>query len=500
MVYSHPIAAGFLGLWLAVDIVTRWWLYGLAADIIVAAVWLVVKVAWTSRQGSALSGWLDALRATIRIHNVKRRWHKAASVAGFLARHDKEPPYLVSLHAVGPNVAGILDLGSSGFVIEDVVSVAGRLASTMRCGFVRVLPEPGVPSECQITFEWRDPLGKVFSLSEIHERMPTEYEAPASRLRIPMAVSDLDSLVDLNTELSALFVGESGSGKSSFVWGGLAGFQVKQIPVRLRVIDPAGGVELSALKEAGSWVWTSATTDPVGKGVVRYLGASRRILGPAEPTGGMPAKLGLPKDALRFCEPCLRGVHPMFHVHSYTDRARDAETIMDNAHTAMFTRLRSMDSRQHMPSPDQPHDLTVVDEMLLLKDMLSKGVSSSVGELLTIGRKAAFTIWGCSQLPQKDSLGDTRDLFPQRFCFAVRNREATDIVLGPGASASGARAHTITDQMRGVGYRYSHENRAYARFRGPKISDKTAERIARGEFAWIDPQVEMDFEQELAAI
>jgi hypothetical protein len=500
MVYSHPITAGFLALWLAVDLATHWWLWACVAVTIVAVLWLVVKVAWTARQGSALSSWYDALRATIRIHNVKRRWQKAARVAGFLARHDKEPPYLVSLHAVGPNVAGILDLGSSGFVVEDVVSVAGRLASTMRCGFVRVLPEPGVPSECQITFEWRDPLDKIFSLSDIHERMPTDNVSPGARSRIPIAVSDLDSLVDLNTELSALFVGESGSGKSSFVWAGLAGFQVKGIPVRLRVIDPAGGVELSALKDAGSWVWTSVTTDPLGADVVRYLGASRRILGPASPTGGMPTKLGLPKDALRFCEPCLMGLHPMFHVHAYTDRARDAETIVDAAHTAMFTRLRSMDSRQHRVSPEYPHDLTIVDEMLLLKDLLSKGVSSSAGELLTIGRKAAFTLWGCSQLPQKDALGDTRDLFPQRFCFAVRNREATDIVLGPGASASGARAHTITDQMRGVGYRYSHENRAYARFRGPKISDKTADRIARGEFARVNPQIESQFEQELASI
>lgn len=484
-VRAHPKLSGFLALALAIRIGTHSWLWAAFAVTMVALIWFAVKVSWTARQGFALSGWWDAVRATIRIANVKRRWPRAAMVAGFLARHDKNPPFLVGLHAVGSNVAGILDLGSSGFVLEDVVKVAGRLASTMRCEYVRVLPEPRRPSECQIIFEWDDPLGRIFTLAEIHDRQPTDEHDP---LRIPVAISDSDDLVDINTELSALFVGEPGSGKSSFVWAGLAGFQEKGIPVRLRVIDPAGGVELSALKDAGKWVWVTPTKEPLGGDVVRYMGSNRRILASALPTGGPPPHLSLPKDVLRVCEPCLRGERPIFHVHSYTDRAKEAGTIVENAHTAMFTRLRSMQSRKHTPTPEHPHDLIIVDEMLLLVSLLAKGVESPTGELLTIGRKASHTIWGCSQLPQKDVLGELRDLFPQRFCFAVRNREATDIVLGPGASASGAKAHKITDQMPGVGYRYSHEFRAFTRFRGPKISDKLAIEIANGNFVKDDSE------------
>lgn len=478
-IVRHPKLSVFIAVWLTTIIATHSWLYATVAVTMVVLIYGFVKVSWTYRQGFALSSWLDALRATIRIANVKRRWPRAASVAGFLARHDREPPFLVGLRAVGPNVSGTLDLGSSGFVIEDVVSVAGRLASTMRCVFVRVLPEPQRPSECRISFEWRDELARVVPIARVHGLRSTEEH---DRLRIPVALADNGELVDLNTELSALVVGESGAGKSSFVWAGLAGFQVQRIPVRLRVIDPAGGVELSALKEAGSWVWTAPTTDKIGAEVVRYKGANRRILAPALPGGNPPPKLKLPADVLRVCEPCLRGEHPMFHVHSYADLAGAAGTIVGDAHTALFTRLRSMKTRKHVPTPEHPHDLIIVDEMLLLKSLLNKGVESPAGELLTIGRKASFTMWGCSQLPQKDVLGDLRDLFPQRFCFATRNRESTDVVLGPGASSSGARAHLITDQMPGVGYRYSSENRSYARFRGPKISDKLAQQIAEGQF------------------
>lgn len=480
---NHRYGSGLIVVWLVTFLATRSVLWPSLVIAIIASIRFAVQLAWTSHQGSALMGWLDVVRATVRIMNVKRRWDRAATVAGFLAHLDKAPPFLVGLRAVGPNVSGVLDLGSSGFVVEDVVKVAGRLASTMRCGFVRVLPVPGRPSECQVIFEWTDPLSRVYSCSEIMGAPLPEDHDP---LRLPVAITDMRNTLELNSRLSALFVGESGSGKSSFVWGGLAGFQVRHIPVRLRVIDPAGGVELSALREAGNWVWTVPTLEKPGADVVRYMGSNRRIVGEAEPSGGPPAVLKLPKDALRVCRPCLLGETPLFHVHSYTDRAKEAGTIVENAHTSMFTRLRAMRSRgeirKHTPSPEEPHDLIVVDEMLLLLNLLNKGVESHAGEILTIGRKASHTIWGCSQLPQKDVLGELRDLFPQRFCFAVRTREATDIVLGPGASSAGAKAHLITDEMPGVGYRYSSEYRNYVRFRGPKIDDKLTLRIARGDF------------------
>jgi len=52
--------------------------------------------------------------------------------------------------------------------------------------------------------------------------------------------------------------------------------------------------------------------------------------------------------------------------------------------------------------------------------------------ILTVGRKAAFTVCALSQLPQKDVIGDLRDLFPQRIALAMRSRSMTDAVLGPG--------------------------------------------------------------------
>lgn len=483
---AHPRSASLTALFFAIVALSRSWALACVAVIIVTLIWGLVKVAWTAHQGSALVGFLAALKATIRIANVKRRWPKAAMIAGFIARHDKLPPFLIGLRAHGENVTGILDLGSAGLTVDDVSSASLRLATTMRCRYVRVSPEPGVPSECRIVFEWRDPLDAVFTVPELRERASTEH-LPSNH--IPVALTETATILPLNTALSALLVGETGSGKSSLMWAGLAGFQIQGIPLRLRVIDPAGGVELSHLHDVGRWVWTVPASEEAFAGmsnrVVRYRGIDRRVLGPAQPVGKPPKNKGIPGNALRVCEPCLMGEFLPFHVHAYTDRAGEAEELIGNAHTAMFTRLRKMAGtgvRTHVPTLGEPHDLTIVDEMLLLKSLLNKGVESPAGEILTIGRKARYTFWGCSQLPQKEVLGDVRDLFPQRFCLAVRNREAVDLVLGPGALAAGAKAHLITDRNPGMGYRFSSENRSYIRFRGPIVPDHMAERIAAGKF------------------
>jgi hypothetical protein len=478
-VQRHPYLAGFSAVFLSAAGLLHSWLLAAVVITTILVVWGSVKIAWTVHQGFALVSYPHAVLMTLRIYNVKRRWPRAAAKAGFLARDDKEPPFLIGLHAEGHNVAGILDLGSSGFVVEDVVGAAGRLSSTMRTRFIRVLAEMGVPSECKIVFEWKDPLDRPYKIEHLIEKSSTE-ELP--RNHIAVAITEVDEVLTLNTRLSALFVGESGSGKSTFLWSGLAAFQRQGIPVRVRVIDPAGGVELAALGEVGEWVWVI----PAPKGsspssVVRYRGVDRKVWGPALPTGEPPAQLRNETSVLRVCKPCLYGENPGFHVHAYTDRAKGAEQLVKDAHQAMFTRLRGMDTRDHTPSFTAPHDLTIVDEMLLLRSMLSKGVDSPAGEILTIGRKASYTLWGCSQLPQKDVLGEMRDLFPQRFCFAVANREATDIVLGQGASTGGAKPHLISDSQPGVGYKFSQGNRRYIRFRGPHILDSESDQIAAGE-------------------
>jgi len=243
----------------------------------------------------------------------------------------------------------------------------------------------------------------------------------------------------------------------------------------------AGGVELAALSEAGEWVWlvpADKGDDPAG--LVQYHGTIRRIVGPADPIGSAPKEL---ERAIRVCRPCLHGERPAFHVHSYTDRASDAKRLFDEQVDAMEARLRSMRRirvRKHIPSLAEPHDLMIVDELLLLAKLLKEGAESPPGMILTVGRKAAFTVCALSQLPQKDVIGDLRDLFPQRIALAMRSRSMTDAVLGPGAVAAGALAHEIPGSMPGVGFMYSDGTRGYTRIRAALVDDEEADLIARG--------------------
>jgi len=431
-----------------------------------------IRFAAVSHQGFALMGFPMRVRAVSRVTRVRRRWANACEAARFTGELDKEAPTIAGVHARGEAVAGFVDLGGSGLTIDDLRKVAGRLCSSLRCRSVRIL-DGDWPSECEIEFRWADPLRRVIELDQLG--------IPEDQLSVSIGMDDDADDAEVDTRLSMLVIGQSGSGKSSLAWATLAGFQRRRIPLRVRVVDPAGGVELAALREAGEWVWTTRTSEPVdGSRVVQYMGHSRLVHGPARSVGGPPKALATDKSARRVCGPCLRGERPMFHVHSYTDRVKDAERVISEQREALDARLDGMTSRKHTPSLEQPHDLLIIDEMLLLSDLLKDGTSSPLGESLAIGRKAAYTVLALAQVPQKETLGPVRDLFPQRACLATRNREQTDITLGQGATAEGARCHKISIRMQGTGYMYKDGARDYIRFRTAWIDDALSDFIAIG--------------------
>lgn len=242
---------------------------------------------------------------------------------------------------------------------------------------------------------------------------------PRDRSTVTFGLDPDHQPVSVSLTTSILIIGESESGKSNCLWSILNGMNEKVIPYRLWVADPAGGVELSELENS----------------------------------------------------PFLQ---------SYSQRFTSIEAMISEAETHMEQRLSILKERHLRKSPNDaefPINVLVVDELLSLPNWDQR---SSLGQLLSAGRKAGFIVIALSQLSQIDALGRTRDLFPQRLCHATKSREMTDAALGSGAEISGAYCSRIPKSTPGVGYYFSLDTRVYTRFRTPLITDKATTTIAAG--------------------
>lgn len=220
---------------------------------------------------------------------------------------------------------------------------------------------------------------------------------------------------------STLIGGESESGKSNLVWYLLSQLNQHQIPYRLWVIDPAGGVELSDLEQ-----------------------------------GKCP------------------------QTRQYVDRVKDIPQLVANFRKSMDTRLQKIKergTRRHFPTPEEPVEICIIDELLLCKRELKDGdASSPLGEVLTAGRKALHIVIACSQLGEKLAIGQIRDLFPQRICLKTRSQDITDTVLGSNATADGANCHRISQP--GEGYVFTDSSNMFEKFYAPLVRETLA--VAQG--------------------
>lgn len=217
-----------------------------------------------------------------------------------------------------------------------------------------------------------------------------------------------------------LIGGDSGSGKSNAVWMILEGLSKYRIPFKISVIDPAGGVELNDLQDSP-------------------------------------------------------------YTTQYVDRPTDADQLITDFRDQMNERLRLMkatsirqfDPRTPLVGDDNNWHYLIIDELLLCAQQIKQGPLSPLGDVLAVGRKAGYIVIALTQLGQKTTLGDFRDLFPQRIAFATRTHEMTDAILGTSAHQS-APAHLI--HMVGEGYLYNEKAKGYYRFHTKHITD--TQRIA----------------------
>jgi hypothetical protein len=182
-----------------------------------------------------------------------------------------------------------------------------------------------------------------------------------------------------------LIAGATGAGKGSVLWSLIrsAAPEVSERLVHLWVLDPKGGMELSA-------------------------GA------------------------------------PLFARFGY-DSADDLATLLEEAVEVMnarAARLRGV-TRKHTPSVDEPLIVVMVDELASLTayaDRDERRINSALPLLISKGRAVGVVVVGALQDPRKETI-PFRDLFPTR--IALVEAEQTDLVLGRGARQRGADCSRI---------------------------------------------------------
>ncbi|HET9658538.1 MAG TPA: FtsK/SpoIIIE domain-containing protein, partial [Kineosporiaceae bacterium] len=119
-------------------------------------------------------------------------------------------------------------------------------------------------------------------------------------------------------------------------------------------------------------------------------------------------------------------------------------------------RLKAEGKRVFVPSPGDPFEVIVIDELAFLTAYLTdKGlrerVKAALSLLLSQGRAPGFAVVAALQDPRKEVLS-FRNLFPTRIALRLAEDSEVDMVLGDGALDNGARCHEIPHTLPGVGY------------------------------------------------
>ena len=369
------------------------------------------------------------LRGYRYLKYVKREWPSAA-IAAEIAVKLRTGKYKVPNIVDGPQITSpsgteitfTVDTARIGKTTQQLENKMEIVAAVFRSRAWKI--ERLTPSRARITLEWETPSrgGLHYAYPDANETQALSAQDGIDLERYPL---DLDmskgGYSTISLTKSVLIGGESESGKSNLVWSILSDLNGFQIPYRLTVIDPAGGVELNDLQQG-------------------------------------------------------------IYTRRYVDRAKDVDKTINDFHQDMDRRLAWMKAnriRKHRPNHARPLEVMVIDELLLLGNILKGGALSPFGEILSVGRKARCIVIACSQLGQKDVIGQVRDLFVQRACLRTRTQETTDAVLGTGATNDGAKCHRIGQP--GIGYVWTDSSATFQRFQAPLILE--TESIAEGNIA-----------------
>jgi hypothetical protein len=276
---THPLAAFAVLTFLVVWVQSG---SGLVALAVTPGLFAAGAVAWFAyrarRTGLTVAASADQLR---RQKRVRAQWAKACAAAG-LPEVPVLPPWRV--RSAGQTVIATIDAAAYGIAREPLQKGLVAMAEVVAGGCREARLHPvGNTGSVELYFVWGDPLARTVLPQDLPAAAAGTAPYGLSEAGHPVALPILNAAGEcVFTPL--LIAGQSGSGKSSALWATLLGFLVQGIPVRLRVADPAGGVELAALEDAltadsGSG---SGTAGRIGRGCFGCTGtptpsrASRR--------------------------------------------------------------------------------------------------------------------------------------------------------------------------------------------------------------------------------
>jgi Helicase HerA, central domain len=387
-----------------------------------------------------------------RRRRVRARWLDVCEDVGLTSRRGNRPCPRGTVTITATGVRVIAYPGRIGKTYADVLKMADALAASFGARDVRVSKGRtqtrldrfhkrqghSSPAIAVVDIDWSDVFSKTLSLTDLPG-------SPVGRCVIGLGEDNEPVTIGLDTSL--LIGGVTGSGKSNLVWTILAKLLIDGIHFRVSVIDPAGGVELSALDPAyGGIAHVTPEHDEEyedGKGNVK-----------------------------------TRHIKEFVH---YIEGSENAELLIKKMKDRMRARLASMKAkgvRKHVATEEEPMEVLLIDEFLLLASVKKAG-DSDLGQLIAVGRKAGFIVICITQVAQVDVMERLRDLFRQRICLQMKNRESVEAVLGDDALNDGAMANKIGENP-GVGYVYVNEQQGYRKFKAPYVTDEEVKMIGAG--------------------
>ncbi len=431
-VRTHPVGAFAVLTYVVVWVQSG---SGLVAAVVTPALMGAGVLVWFSyrlrRTGLGVRESAERLR---RQRRVSQQWERACLAAEL----PQVPPLLPwRIRSEGETVVVRLNAAQYGIARDPLLRGLVAMAEVIGGGCREARCTPiGNTGMVELGFVWGSVLDNIVTPDALPAAAPGTAPYGLCDAGRPVALPILNERGEcVFTPL--LIAGQAGAGKSSALWAVLLGFITLGVPVRLWVADPAGGVELAALQDA---LDDDAGTD-------------------------------------------------LFRVHRYADDEPSIDAMITAMHEAMNQRLADQKARRvraHVPTTAEPVNLLVIDELLYLDKMLKAGKSGPLGRIQIAGRKAGYSVIGCTQLSKVADVGACRDLFLQRLVFRTVSREATEAGFGSGSGwAEKAPAHRIPRTAKGMGYAVDTQGTTNASdeavlFRSIYLTDDQTRDIARG--------------------
>ncbi len=344
-------------------------------------------------------------------------------------------PRLKKVQPVAGGVVCTVELPRS-MAPSEFIAKEEKIGSDYHC--VRAIIEPGENlKRLRVSLYWADPLEAPLDATPSTEEVAADITTPADVGIYEDGAATFLEIYQRHT----LIGGAAGSGKSVFLQLLLLRCAVA-LNTRLFLLDAKGGVEL------GFWEQVAVAS------------------------GG------------RFVTTQQEGI-----------------TLLDEVLELMRARLAAMREqkiRKHVPTPQEPQIVVVIDELAAFTQGLVKKDAQEFNQrlyqLVAQGRAAGISVIAATQKPTIETVGAARDLFHYRVAFACPTPSMSDVILGEGQASLGADASTIPQGYGGVGFILAEGDKIARRFRAAYLSDEQLEDAATGCAA-----IRLEFQASLPA-